>query len=477
MIRPLAGSSANIRNLAATRGAARLERPNIVQRLLLLSIVLVPLQQAFTIDVGFPLKPSEMLIVLAVAMFPFQRWAFRAPSLSNRLLWGLTAVVVASSGYRLLTGEPVGFVPGFTRSANVDLILYAGYAFLVVLFYSVGNGLTRNSIGRAIVASTWVMATGVLIQLVLGEAGQNDVLEKLNFETKAKGLALDEQSTSGVMRSGPFVEGQHLGFYAAGCILVALAFKKYLTSILAVFCLIYSQSTTGFISLVVGLAVIVLIRPSISLLWKVATIGVAALAVVVSSEGLRTLVSFQLAKLGVGNLATDFSGSNISMDLREVKSIIGFRILGENPVIGAGPGRYGVHFFEHTDGLEVPDYYFSLDDHRAIAENVYAQIGAELGIVGLLLWIFLLYAVRPKFGSAKLPDIALWIGLVIGVGTQSNWTFLPIWVFILYLSMANREPAFGRTEMNSETKPDPEGRTRPNLGRTTHAKRKAYRAS
>lgn len=452
-------------------------KPTIAERLILLSVVFVPLQQAFTIDIGFPLKPSELLIIMAIAVLPFQRLPQHRLRADGIMLWSLIAVVILSSLYRLLASEPIGFIPGFTRSANVDLVLYLCYAILVALFYSVGRGISREQLGRAIVLSTWVMGAGVLIQLALGNLGHVDVLELLNFETKAKGLALDDELDGGVMRSGSFVEGQHLGFYAAGCVLVALSYRKYFSAIIAILCLIYSQSTTGFISLVVGAVVVVMIRPSVSLAWKFISAGIAAFITYSTSAGLRTLINYQLAKLGVGSSASDFSGSNISMDLREVKTLIGFEILGENPLLGVGPGRYGVHFFDHTEGYEIPDYYFTLDSHRAIAENTYAQIGAELGLLGLFAWILLLLAVRPKILGADLPNIALWLALVIGVGTQSNWTFLPIWTLILYLSVARREAGAKGIAMDDENTSDSDKKTRSISNKVSEIRRKAYRAS
>lgn len=65
------------------------------QKLLLAAVVLMPLQRAFTVDVGFPFKPTEVLIFLAAASCVMARVRIGPTRLVERLavvLLGLVGV-------------------------------------------------------------------------------------------------------------------------------------------------------------------------------------------------------------------------------------------------------------------------------------------------------------------------------------------------------------------------------------------------
>jgi O-antigen ligase len=83
------------------------------------------------------------------------------------------------------------------------------------------------------------------------------------------------------------------------------------------------------------------------------------------------------------------------------------RVIAEQPVAGAGPGHADLRWKEPDSGTR----FF------AYAHNEYAQIAAELGLVGLTLLAVLLVAIAHLLWSARAtgPSQAAWAGVVAAV--------------------------------------------------------------
>lgn len=403
------------------------------QKLILAAIALSPLQAAFTINVGFPLKISEVLLGLSLSLALLGRRKIPKFGAPHWLFLAFAGTVLSSALIHLLTAEPQGFFPGYTRSLTTDLLLYVGYGILVLLMWYLAVGISPDFLAKSITVGIWVCGFGTLAQWGLSSLGQIDVLELLNFETKTKGLSLDGDS-SGVMRSGPFVEGQHLGFFAGAGLVLALSRKNYLTAGIALVCLFYSQSTTGFLGVFAALVVTFMTRPKVGKIVKssvsVGFIGGCAYLI----PEIRVMAQYQLAKLDLFDGNDQYSRADISIDLRSAKSEIGFQIAADNPIIGVGPGRYGTSFFDFATSPPIPSYYFDMATHRALAENVYAQIAAEFGFASLILFVLAIISILILTFKRNVKNIGFIIFIAISITTQSNWIFIPIWAFLAYSS-------------------------------------------
>ncbi|GAA3589025.1 hypothetical protein GCM10022198_11050 [Klugiella xanthotipulae] len=405
----------------------------IYQKALVGAIIFSPLQSGFTLNLGFPLKISEVLIMFAVLSYFFGRRTRPTPSLERKLFVALGFLVGVSTAYHLLTPVTNVELHGFTRSPEVDLALYFFYSMLVLVMWLLMTTLPSGVMQKAMIWSIWVCAAATFLQWVLSQAGMLEVLETLNYQTKAKGLNLDG-SDDDVMRTGSFVEGQQLGFFAGMMMLIALKNRAYIAVGLAVYCLIYSQSTTGFLGVAVAVATILFLRPRLNSILRFLLSGAIVAGILASVPALRTLLSFQLAKLGLFGLDEQFSGSDDSLDLRSIKTEIGARMTFDHPLIGVGPGRYGINFFDYATNPPVPIYYWN-PDHRASAENVYIHISSELGIPALLCFVVALLALVLKQYRGLPVDFAVGLYLVIGIITQGSWTFIPIWIGLAYLAV------------------------------------------
>lgn len=414
------------------------QTPPLYARLLFWAIVFVPLQRAFTVDLGFPFKISETLIMIAVAAYLLaedNRGNSRRHvniGIESTLLGVLAALVVLSSAWRLMSPPPPGPYFGIDRSITIDLALYTFYAMLVLGVWAMVIRMDRERIEKALFLSVWVCLATSIMQLWLFQADQLQFLEMLNFQVEARAAALSG-SGDDIPRSGPFVEGQHLGFYAGALIILCVIRKKWLHALAMVLCLIYSQSTSGFVGLVAGLMVVLLAQPKLHQILRLGAAGLVVGAVVASIPAGRQFIRFQLGKIGIGDGGGLTSAQEVSLsgDIRSVKTDIGFNIMWDHPFLGVGSGRYGVYFFDYPNDA-IPDYYFR-QDHRAIAENVYAQLGAELGLAALVVFLLFVIVTIRRHVILRVPTVALAVFVAVGMVTQSSWTFIPIWVLLGYL--------------------------------------------
>lgn len=400
------------------------------ERLLLLSIVFSPLQRALTIDLGgSPLKISEVLILLALVGLMFsKRDKVPLPRAATVGLSILVVGIVLSTMFALVANVDFYYI-GVERSLGVDVLVYCAYSVLVVLIFVSMRTLSLAAVLRALVIAVWVATLFVVIQDLALRSGQLGVLEILNIDTRQRGVAIGDVIGG---RSGSFAEGQQLGFFAAGAVVASVWRRSYLTTVAGLYCIVYSQATTGFLALAAAVAVSVLARPRAGTALRVGGGLIVAAIAAAASPIARDWVEFQLQKLG---LVSGGANALSSLNIRSMKTDVGFDIMWANPVVGVGPGRYGVYFFPFAEGREVPAYYFS-GNTRVIAENAYAQIGAEMGLVGLGGFILLVVALLLGNWRRSAAGASLVAAVAVGVITQSSWTFIPIWIFLAVGAMS-----------------------------------------
>lgn len=396
--------------------------------LMYVAVVSIPFQQAFTAQVGFPLKISELAGLLAVVLFMAEgrkpAFHFRG---GGKLL--IISVILALSAAVNVTRElPLNNPQGYGRGLTADIIQYMAYGGVVIVvcwFAATRLGPERIAAGFSKAVRLAAIYCGV--QLVLFLSGGSALLGAINGRTQsgsAYGIRLP--------RNGPFLEGNYLGFFAGVAFFIALRRKDKLGTVLALACLLYSQSTTGVLGVLAGLLLIALLRPTGKLVTVLAFLGLAGAAAVSLVPAASSYVSQQLGKLGL--VDPDGLSRNIGYSLlsRTVNADTGFSMTLDNPLLGVGPGRYGAWYESYTDYSELP-VNFNSGVERAIANNSYIQIFAELGVIAGCAFVFLLAGLLWRLWKAQRSDLALAVFLVVGLNATPAWTGLPIWFAIAYL--------------------------------------------
>lgn len=457
-----------------SKQAALLRETPLAELFLFLAVVFSPFAQAFTVPIGFPLKLSEMLGGLGVAFLIGE-----GRQRSFRTVGGATFGVIASA--LLLSAfvnqgraVPLQDHPGYSSGFTFDIVQYTVYGLVVLLVgWYLATRLGPYRIGAAISVAVRLALAYCALQLLLWGAGQADLLTTVQGTTQ-----LGRSYGINLPRNGPFLEGNYLGFFAGVALFICLKRNDRIGAFCALACLIYSQSTSGVIAVVGAFAVTLLIRPKGKIVAVGAFAAVVASAAVTLIPAGESLLNVQLGKLGI---VTDANANanllTYSRDSRADATNVGVQMALDNPLLGVGPGRFGAwnNVTVGSDGVPINFVYGAV---RPIANNGYAQIASEVGLIAFLALVVLLLVVAFRLRRGAAPNIGLVWFVIIGFSTSPSWTALPVWIAISYLvgvagladtKQAADEPDADRSDAD---RPDADeaGAEAPDLARTAIAR-------
>lgn len=413
------------RHSSSPSGRTRSERGLlVVQSLLFWAIVFLPFQQALTLDLGFPLKISEVLAISGIVAALVAHRHRRRITVPVWLIVALGGVVVLSSCWNLIVGSAVtASAEMYPRGLTFDLLLYTAYAgFALAFCIAVALFMDVQLVLKALAWAVRLAALYVVLQLLFWMFGIH-ILEVLNGN-----IQLGSLYGLRLPRNGPFLEGNYLGFFAIAGFFATLKSRDWVGVGLAVLLFFYSQSTSAFVAACGAVVAIVILRPTRrkALIAGAALVFVVVIAAIVPP--VTRFVTAQLTKLGIieNNLGEAFG---YSLRGRTANAETGFAMAWERPLFGVGQGRYAAHYWDYLDRSGLPGN-FGQNVVRPIANNVYAQIAAETGFIALLVFIGLLgYLV---FQARKESDatLGLIVATAVGLIAFPAWTGLPIWTVI-----------------------------------------------
>ncbi|WP_424466758.1 O-antigen ligase family protein [Pseudoclavibacter helvolus] len=401
----------------------------LAEKLMYFAIVLMPFQQAFTIPVGFPLKFSEIFGALALILFLVERRTTVHRFAGAGLLAVFALLLTASTIVNLI--EPLAPYPfdGYERGLTFDILQYFGLgAFVLLLAWQAGTRLGPDWIARGVNIAIKLAALYCFVQLALGLVGQAQLLAAVQGVTQ-----VGTTFGTSVVRNGPFLEGNLLGFFAGLALFTGMRLKDRVAVWTAIATLLFSQSTSAYLSLAAGGLLLLVVRPSTRVATAGGALGFLAIATYTFVPAVSRFVNMQLGKLGLGDTNGFSANIEFSMRARSTNIETGFGIASQNPFVGVGPGRYGYWYRDHTDFSDLP-VGFALALKRPLANNAYVQIMSELGffaaIVFVIFLVYLLWRVRRSDRSY----LAMGIFVVVALNTSPAWTFIPIWIAIAYLA-------------------------------------------
>lgn len=155
----------------------------------------------------------------------------------------------------------------------------------------------------------------------------------------------------------------------------------------------------------------------------------------------------------------DRGGPNYNLRLNIWESTI--KIMTENPFFGVGPGNFSIAFAKHK--FPIKNSLARYERLPRFAHNEYLQIGSELGILSLAVFIYILFILlRAGYKKYKICNfnekqvLAISLCVVIGILTQAFVDFilhLPIvsMIFLFFASFIGREMESEESIMNNTT--------------------------
>lgn len=426
-------SNTALRGRRRTRRATSfdlLRNASWTDRLLWLTVVVIPFQQAFTVRMGFPLKLVEVFGILAVLSFAVEyrreilKWRGDIwNSVHARIVLLFATVVAVSTIVALFRDHPAARPEAYPQGVQIDLLLYSGYAAIALALYVAVSTISRwNLLVRALRIAVRLAAIYCVVQLILW-AVDVDWLEYVNGH-----LQVGQLYGVSLPRNGPFLEGNYFGFFVVVSLFLVARSRDLVGVGLCVLMLCYSQSTTAFVALLVGVIFMILLQPTWRSIVALAVGSLVAVALFFIVPTANRFVVAQLTKLGlIENALGDAYG--YSLRTRTVNTETAISIAKEFPFFGVGQGRYGLYYWDYLDRTGLPSN-FGERATRPIANNVYAQIASETGIIALgafLALLIVIVVIARKDGQfATGSAVAAAVCLV----AFPAWTNLMPWVLL-----------------------------------------------
>jgi O-antigen ligase len=398
-----------------------------VRRLLVsLAVLTLPFTAALTLNLRFPLKIYEVALLGAglTCLSQLRIPTLRSASTAARWVAALVGWAVAVLLLHLwLPPEGVNaagfesrFGPLGDELAKILYLLLSLFGFLLIAqrTYEEEQLVLRLWLIGAIAAAlySWYLFTSSLL-------GRPPFL--LPGVEKAQLFAFGDRV---VIRSGTFEEGNFFGLYLVLSTMIALYARRLLTAVFLAASVLITFSTVNFAALALLSAILIWRGPA------KARRGRRLLSVV---AGVLVLAGAGALLLGTGYLENVVSGKLVGQNAisrldRLGLALTGLRMFADHPITGVGISQFG-YYYRSYELFDLNSWTLFFDLKR-IPNNVYIELLAELGIVGLALFAAFVSRIwrhlrRPELFHFRLGFLAM----LLAWNAFPSYSIMFLWAF------------------------------------------------
>ncbi|HEX2165577.1 MAG TPA: O-antigen ligase family protein, partial [Thermoanaerobaculia bacterium] len=454
---PRALALAALGTAAAAAGVVALLRHRGLATAVLVVFVVLNLSEVLVRRHGLPSLLQLLALPLAVAGLrargPDGTAAVAASGLTLAL-GGYLAVVLASTAWAADTG---------LADERLAEIVKATIVYLLVALLAAGPRLLRAAAWSAVAAGALLAALGVWQALtgtfdrdfgglarikqaqiygdvfeprIAGPLGDPNYFAQILLVLVPLALALAWGEGSWTGRRG---RRRALALLAAGLLVAGTV-------------LTYSRGAALALAVVIGVAVVLHgVRPR----HVAAAVAAALLLAVLAPEGFARRLT-TLAEIVPGG--EEVLEPDSSFAKRRLVTAAAWRMFLDRPEVGVGAGNYAHHFTRYADRVGSDARLYEEPGARNFPHNLYLEVAAETGVLGLAAWggvllaafVTLLAARRRLRAAGDLRTAALADGVAAGlVGYLVTWLFLhgefPRYPYLL-LGLATALLLTGRAE-------------------------------
>ena len=397
-----------------------------------LFILFLPFSYALTFRIGFPLKISELALALLAILFLI-RGHFRFFALhttASKLLFAFIGVAILSTLINLFWDYSYPFKEFDSRVNNrVDSIMKLFYLFLAFFTFLISSNAVRVNKDKyinlfligAILASIygWYLFFSSLLGVpYFLLPGMINPLQKFSL--------LGTQ----IVRTGTFLEGNYMGLFLLVAGIVALYHKKYKTAIYLLISIVTTVSTMAISCLIIFLGLHFFkqyfTKRNLHKLLIIFIIGFSGLSLLSINPAFRAVI---IEKFTGDTQKLTYASYSKADRLNTALTATNIGIA--NPAIGVGLGNYALHYDKYN-----LDNRFPHPDFKVIPNNIYAELIAETGFIGFLLFIAF-YLILLRTASVSDSTGILRNGLIVlGIYfmTFPTYTILFIWFYFALIA-------------------------------------------
>jgi len=321
------------------------------------------------------LQPLILLLAIPVLRY---RDAFRPES---AVLHPLTIALI---GYCLFVFASSNWARDVTVSDKELIDLMKSLVILILVASLAASWRALRIALAALVAGALFLAAISLIQVALGDPD----LQFGGLASLERGHLFGELEE--LRPSGPVGDPN----YFARILIIALPFAAFLgvgirnrfarAGLIAAAAVIglailftYSR---GAMLAVAAMALMLLLVRRIRLTWVTVLIGLIALAALIPTTIGQRILTMQALVLE----DTDMTALDSSLDKRRVLLAAGWRLFTDHPFLGVGAGNFGAHYPAYSNLIGWTGHDYTPLGVRQYAHNLYLEMAAETGLVGLL---------------------------------------------------------------------------------------------
>lgn len=394
----------------------------------------LPFNYALTLSIGFPLKISEVSLVVIFAFgFVFLGIRFiRLPSFQAIRVLVLFSVVVTVSVFINLFWQydyPFKIFPVRLHHRFDSILKYFYFLIDIAVLFIAFNGFKAN---RKKYISWWLYGS-VLAALYAWYLVFSSVFDYTPIFLP--GMDLHPQTITlnfgKIIRCGTFKEGNYMGVYLLICFIVAKYDRRKRLSYFFLFSIFSTFSSVAIISLTLFLIIYTFKKNYTIKRFPLLLISLASFVLVavfiLKNDDMRLIVVKKITAE-----TNEIHYNSYSKVDRLNSMLVSLKQALHNPIWGVGLGNYGLHYDHYNNHP-----YFTYFNFRPIPNNVYLEILCETGILGFILFITFLYLLykASAYDRSGVLRIGL-ISLIICFVAFPTFSVIFIWVFFgLILSL------------------------------------------
>ena len=407
-------------------------------------VFFMPFTQALTFNIGFPLKFSELFLLMLGGLYILLHRRVRLPGMLTFLLSTLFIAVTVSLVVNLFWDYPYLLRKYATRFGYTGDSL-AKYAYFIIALLSLFVSVDIFLQDRRRYVSIWVYGsiTAALYAWYLTSFSALRLPVYL-----LPGMDHPPQTIDGnIIRCGTFLEGNIMGLYLVLSAAMAFYIKKIRSGIFLLVSVITTFSTLSILSCF--LFILIYLQ---HILFKKRYLGWALGGLAILGVSFYFFSGSPLFKKYVADklfASTDTKGPVAASAVSKIDRLYTFRSAyatgWNNPIWGVGMSNFSRHYERYLPIVTDSSMHAFMQkkDAKVIPNNIYVEVFTEAGIPAFLLYVTLLISLLyyARTDSSRSLMAGLFCMLLCFLAYPSFimiylWSFmaLPIADFIIYKS-------------------------------------------
>ena len=404
---------------------------NVRHGLAVLFFFFMPFTQALTVNLGFPLKVSEVVLIMLGGIYLLFKTQVKLPPFIIYTLSALFTIVLLSVIINIYWDYPYNLRVFESRFGYIgDTLTRLGYFILALLAFFITVDLLLTNKTRYL--RIWLygaIASSIYSWYLVSFSFLHQPVYLL------PGMQNPPQTIGpGIIRSGTFLEGNYMGLYMLLSGIIAFYIRKFRTGTFLFLTTIITFSTLSIISVLLFLAFY--FRQYI---FRRKYVAPSLILFVLSIPLLIYLYQTPFVKTYIDEkIFSDISKVNSNVVYSKADRVVTMQTaintaLG-NPFFGVGLSNFSLHYDRYYQRGVLDEKMYNIfrrKNQKVIPNNIYVEIWAEAGSIALFLFIvfmiMILFCARTDVSQTLFPAV---LCMILCFNAYPSFIMIYLWSFM-----------------------------------------------